>query len=271
MALRCWSKSKLLKSPDEQDRDTVALFSTFAILVHFTRSAFENWSQQWFRGPERAWPLVDLRHGESVFAEATLGPGAGEGRVLVAVPHLLLGLERAKSSFLSRGDFIAGLVPAADHRLRGEAVHICDHPQLRPNPPDNCPYALSPVPKPPTPPSCKILTGQTLECIGRWGGVSWVVGLGSLPLAPKLLKGFSSYFWGGRMKVCATHRGPNPPPHCLLLLFLCFLSLFQGSYWRAWIFITKEGRAQCQITRLNCRINSAQNVCSTNLWKTLDD
>lgn len=227
MALRCWTKSKL-KSPDEQDRDTVSLFSTFAILVDFTRSAFENWSQQWFWGPEGAWPLVDLWHGESMFAEATLWPGAGEGRVLVAVPHLRLGLERAKSPFLSRGDFIAGLVPAADHRLRWEAVHICDHPQLRPNPPDNCPYALYPVPKPPTPPSCKILTGQTLEWIGGWGGVSWVVGLGSLPLAPKLLKGFSFYFWGGRMKVCATHRGPNPPPHCLLLLFLCFLSHFQG-------------------------------------------
>lgn len=39
-----------------------------------------------------------------------------------------------------------------------------------------------------------------------------MVGVGSLPLAPKLLKGFSLYFWDGRMKVCATHRGPNPPP-----------------------------------------------------------
>lgn len=54
-----------------------------------------------------------------------------------------------------------------------------------------------------------------------------MAGLGSLPLAPKLLKGFSLYFYDGRMKVCATRRGPNAPPLCLLLLFLCCLSLFQ--------------------------------------------
>lgn len=101
-----------------------------------------------------------------MFAEAALWPGAVDGRVLEPVPHLLLGLEGAKCSFLSRGDFIAGLVPAAEHRLRGETVHICDHPQLRPNPPDNCPYVVYPVPKPPTPPSCKTLTGQTLVSIG---------------------------------------------------------------------------------------------------------
>lgn len=63
-----------------------------------------------------------------MFTEAAPWPGAREGRVLEAVPHLLVGLEGAKGLFLSRGDFIAGLVPAADHRLRGEAVHICDHP-----------------------------------------------------------------------------------------------------------------------------------------------
>lgn len=60
--------------------------------------------------------------------EAALWPGAREGLLLEAVPHLLVGLEGAKGLFLSRGDFIAGPVPAADHRLRGEAVHICDHP-----------------------------------------------------------------------------------------------------------------------------------------------
>lgn len=64
-----------------------------------------------------------------MFTEAALSPGAGEGRALEAVPHLLVGLEGAKGWLLSRGDFIAGLVPAADHRLRGEAVHICDHPR----------------------------------------------------------------------------------------------------------------------------------------------
>lgn len=61
--------------------------------------------------------------------EAARRPWAGEGRGrLEAVPHLLVGLEGAKGSFLCRGAVIAGLVPAADHRLRGEAVHICDHP-----------------------------------------------------------------------------------------------------------------------------------------------
>lgn len=68
-----------------------------------------------------------------------------------------------------------------------------------------------------------------------------MVGLGSLPLGPKLLKGFSFYFWDGRIKVCVTHRGPIPPP--LSYCFCASSPSFRGSYWLAWIFITKEGRA----------------------------
>ena len=39
---------------------------------------------------------------------------------------------------------IAGPVPAADHRLRGETLHICDHPRPRAKTPkDPCPPSLS--------------------------------------------------------------------------------------------------------------------------------
>lgn len=124
-----------------------SLAFTFVILegMCFPWRAFGNWSKQRFWCPERVWSLMDFWQWKQTFAQAALGPGAGDGLGLEAVPHLLgAGLEGAQSSLLARGVLIAGPVPAADHRLRGEAVHVCDHPQLRPNPPQQPPsHALS--------------------------------------------------------------------------------------------------------------------------------
>lgn len=117
---------------------------TFAILVGFCFPwwAFSNGSKQWFGCPERVLLLVDLWHRKQAFAQAALwpgGPGTGKGLGLEAVPHLAGGLEGAQSSLLASGVLIAGPVPAADHRLRGEAVHVCDHPRIRPlHPPPSC-------------------------------------------------------------------------------------------------------------------------------------
>lgn len=106
-----------------------------------------------------------------MLAQAALRPGAGEGLGLVAVPHLLGGLEGAKSSLLASGVLIAGPAPAADHRLRGEAVHVCDHSQLRQTPPPfkSHPPLLYPGPKPPSSSSLFLrdpLSGQALEVAG---------------------------------------------------------------------------------------------------------
>lgn len=70
--------------------------------------------------------------------QAALGfgrPGAGGGLCPEAVPHVVAGLEGAQSLLLAQEVLITGSVPAADRRVRGEALHVCDHSWLRPNPP----------------------------------------------------------------------------------------------------------------------------------------
>lgn len=82
---------------------------------------------------------MDFGRRHETFAQAALRPGTGSGLVLVlgpglglgllAVAHLGgLGLEGAEGPPVASGVLIAGPAPAADHRLRGEAVHVCDHP-----------------------------------------------------------------------------------------------------------------------------------------------
>lgn len=119
----------------------------------FPWRALSHRSKQRFWCPERVLFLVDFWHREQTFVQAALWPGrpgAGDGRMLEAVPHLAGGLEGAQSSFLARGVLIAAPVQAVDHRLRGEAVHVCDHPLLRPKTPHHLPSpALSRTQTPP--------------------------------------------------------------------------------------------------------------------------
>lgn len=63
--------------------------------------------------------------------QAALGfgrPGAAGRPGLEAVPHVATGSEGAQSSPLA---LIAGSVQAADRRVHGEAVHVCDHPPAK--------------------------------------------------------------------------------------------------------------------------------------------
>lgn len=218
-----------------------SLVCTFAILevLCFIRWGFGDWSEQWFGCPERVRPLMDLGHRKQTFAQAALWPsvpGAGEGLGLEAVPHLLGGLEGAQSSLLAKGVLIAGPVPAADHRLRGKAVHVCDHPRLRPKPPtlDNIhPPLIYPGPKPPTPPpSCTTLSLWT-STLRWWDGGVTVQGVWETsPFAPKLSIGLPlSGMMGRRFGGFCNPQGTQSPL-CLLLslllLFLSFLSLSQG-------------------------------------------
>lgn len=57
-----------------------------------------------------------------------------------------------------------------------------------------------------------------------------VVGLGHLPLAPKLSTGFPLSFWVDGMEVFATHRGPNAPTQSPPTVFVLPLPSFRGSY-----------------------------------------
>lgn len=250
----------------------LSLVYTFAILVGlcFPRRSFGIGSQQRFGRPERVLPLVNLWHREQAFTQAALGPGgpgagAGAGRGLEAVPHLVGGLEGAKSSLLAEGVLIAGPVPAADHRLRGEAVHVCDHCWLRTltplHPPTHHhhPPLFYPGPKPPTPPlswttlslspplDLPLVLGWRADCERYVGCVC----RRPPPLLPKTLDrpppSVSGNIGGERFGGFCNPQGTQSPSVSSSISSYCFCPSspsLRGSYWLALICLTKEGCAQ---------------------------
>lgn len=183
---------------------------------------------------------MDLWHREQPLAQAALwpdSPGVGVGLILEAVPHLCGGPERAQSPSLARGSLIAWLVPATDHRLQGEAVHVCDHPPAKTLTPSS-------APKTPTPPSSVfsrfLLLDPQLE----------VVGTKDHPFPPKPWPSLPLSFWQDRtevLEVLETHRELKSPSAPFYVSSYCFCpsSSLRGSYWPAIICLTKTGCAQC--------------------------
>lgn len=136
--------------------------------------------------------------------------------MLEAVPHLVGGMERAQSSLLAGGVLIAGPVPAADHRLRGEAVHVCDHPLLRPDPhpPQHKPSpALSRTKAPNSSSSLHDPLSLSVDNHLRWwdGGVT-VKGVCRRPPppAPKPSIGLPLSFWEDGTEVSKPTGDPIP-------------------------------------------------------------
>lgn len=222
----------------------------------FPWRALSHRSKQRFWCPERVLFLVDFWHREQTFVQAALwpgGPGAGDGRMLLAVPHLADGLEGAQSSFLARGVLIAAPVQAVDHRLRGEAVHVCDHPLLRPKTPHHLPSpALS---RTQTPPQLLLLRltqpsfSEASTCsVGMDGWRVYVCGAPTFN--SKLSIGPLLSFWKDRMDVFASHKGASAPSVSSYCFCLSSLSL-RGSYWLTLICLTKKAALRVRLQDLS--------------------